>query len=97
MQDLVNIPVTGTDPTAPPSLMASLVSMKQGTGMAEVSHYNIAPVIDIYGSVQGRDLGGVSRDINKLIDAGSQAVCRAGPEWSCAARCRPCAPRIPAC
>jgi multidrug efflux pump subunit AcrB len=48
--------------------MASLVSMKQGTGMAEVSHYNIAPVIDIYGSVQGRDLGGVSRDINKLID-----------------------------
>ena len=68
LQDLVNIPVTGTDPTAPPSLMASLVSMKQGTGMAEVSHYNIAPVIDIYGSVQGRDLGGVSRDINKLID-----------------------------
>ena len=68
LQDLVNIPVTGTDPTAPPSLMASLVSMKQGTGMAEVSHYNIVPVIDIYGSVQGRDLGGVSRDINKLID-----------------------------
>jgi len=68
LQDLVNIPVTGTDPLAPPSLMASLVSMKQGTGMAEVSHYNIAPVIDIYGSVQGRDLGGVSRDINKLID-----------------------------
>ncbi len=69
LQDLVNIPVTGAEyPTAPPSLMASLVSMKQGTGMAEVSHYNIAPVIDIYGSVQGRDLGGVSRDINKLID-----------------------------
>ena len=36
--------------------------------MAEVSHYNVAPVIDIYGSVQGRDLGGVSRDINKIID-----------------------------
>ena len=68
LQDLVNIPVTGTDPSAPPSLMASLVSMKQATGMAEVSHYNITPVIDIYGSVQGRDLGGVSRDINKLID-----------------------------
>ena len=68
LQDLVNIPVTGTDPSAPPSLMASLVSMKRATGMAVVSHYNIAPVIDIFGSVQGRDLGGVSRDINKLID-----------------------------
>jgi multidrug efflux pump subunit AcrB len=49
--------------------MASLVSMKRGTDMAVVSHYDIAPVIDIFGSVSGRDLGGVSGDINKLIDA----------------------------
>ena len=34
-----------------------------------VSHYDIAPVIDIYGSVQGRDLGGVSRDLNKILDS----------------------------
>jgi multidrug efflux pump subunit AcrB len=68
LQDLVNIPVTGTNPSAPPSLMASLVALKRGTGIAVESHYNIAPVIDIYGSVEGRDLGGVSRDINKLID-----------------------------
>jgi multidrug efflux pump subunit AcrB len=83
LQDLVNIPVTGANLPAPPSLMASLVSLKRGAGMAEVSHYNIAPVIDIYGSVTGRDLGGVSRDINKLIDAardrlprGSQVIVR---------------------
>ena len=69
LQDLVNIPVTGTNASAAPSLMASLVSLKRDTGMAVVSHYNIAPVIDIYGSVAGRDLGGVSRDLNKLIDA----------------------------
>ena len=69
IQQLVNTPVTGTDPSAPPSLMASLVSMKRGSGMAVVSHYNVAPVIDIFGSVDGRDLGGVSRDINKLIDS----------------------------
>jgi multidrug efflux pump subunit AcrB len=83
IQDLVNIPITGTDASAPPSLMASLVSMKRGTGMAVESHYNIAPVVDIFGSVAGRDLGGVSRDINKIIDAarkqlprGSQVVVR---------------------
>jgi multidrug efflux pump subunit AcrB len=69
LQDLVNIPVTGTDPSAAPSLMASLVSLKRGSGMAVESHYNIAPVIDIYGSAAGRDLGGISRDINKLIDS----------------------------
>ena len=67
LQDLQNIPVTGTNPAAPPSLMASLVSMQRGTGMAVVSHYNIAPVIDIFGAVTGRDLGGVSSDINKII------------------------------
>jgi multidrug efflux pump subunit AcrB len=42
--------------------------MQRGTGSAVVSHYNIEPVIDIFGSVTGRDLGGVAGDINKIID-----------------------------
>jgi multidrug efflux pump subunit AcrB len=81
--DLLNTPVTGTNPSAPPSVMASLVSMQRGSGMAVVSHYNVAPVIDVFGSVDGRDLGAVSRDINRTIDSlrnqlprGSQVVIR---------------------
>jgi multidrug efflux pump subunit AcrB len=69
LQDLVNIPVTGADATAAPSLMASLVSMKRATGMAVVSHYDVQPVIDIFGTNAGRDLGGVSRDINQILNA----------------------------
>jgi multidrug efflux pump subunit AcrB len=76
LQGVENIPITGTDPTAPPSLMASLVSTQRGAGMAVVSDYNVAPVIDIYGSVAGRDLGGVSGDINKIIDATRQQLPR---------------------
>jgi multidrug efflux pump subunit AcrB len=76
LQDLENIPVTGTDPNAPLSLMASLVSTQRGTGMAVVSHYNVAPVIDIFGAASGRDLGGVSGDINKIIAATKQQVPR---------------------
>jgi multidrug efflux pump subunit AcrB len=76
LQELENIPITGTDPTAPPSLMASLVSMQRGAGMAVVSHYNVAPVIDIFGAVAGRDLGGVASDINKIIDATRQQLPR---------------------
>jgi multidrug efflux pump subunit AcrB len=68
LQQLVNIPVTGTNPSAAPSLMASLVSVQRGTGMAVVSHYNVAPVIDIFGAAAGRDLGGVASDLNKIID-----------------------------
>jgi multidrug efflux pump subunit AcrB len=76
LQDLVNIPVTITNQTVPPSLMASLISMQRGTGMALVSHYNISPVIDIFGAVQGRDLGGVSSDINRIIDPMRQQLPR---------------------
>jgi multidrug efflux pump subunit AcrB len=83
LQELVNIPVTGTNAAAPPSLMASLVSIQRGSGMAVESHYNIQPVIDIFGTNSGRDLGGVSRDINKILDAnrsrlprGSQVIVR---------------------
>ena len=76
LQDLQNIPITGTDPNAPPSLMASLVSVQRGTGMAVVSHYNVAPVIDIFGSVAGRDLGSVASDLNKIIDSTKQQLPR---------------------
>jgi multidrug efflux pump subunit AcrB len=83
LQDLANMPITGPTPDAPPSLLASFASIQRGTGMAVVSHYNIQPVIDIYAAVQGRDLGGVSGDITRLIDQtrkqlprGSQVVLR---------------------
>jgi multidrug efflux pump subunit AcrB len=36
--------------------------------MGVVSHYDIQPVIDIFGSAQGRDLGGVARDIYQTVD-----------------------------
>jgi multidrug efflux pump subunit AcrB len=76
LQDLENVPITGTDPNAPPSIMASLVSTQRGAGMAVVSDYNVAPVIDIFGSVAGRDLGGVAGDLNKIIDATRQQLPR---------------------
>jgi multidrug efflux pump subunit AcrB len=76
LQGVENIPITGTNPATPPSLMASLVSTQRGAGMAVVSHYNIEPVVDIFGSVTGRDLGGVAGDINKIIDNTRQQLPR---------------------
>ncbi len=68
LQDLQNIPVTGTNPNAPPAIFASLASVTRGAEMGVVSHYNVQPVIDIYGAVQGRDLGGVAREIAPIIE-----------------------------
>src|SRR5713226_495657 len=74
-QDLSNIPVTGTS-NAPPSILANLASITRVPDLSVVSHYNVAPVIDIFGSVQGRDLGGVSKDISSLINAAQKELPR---------------------
>jgi multidrug efflux pump subunit AcrB len=68
LQDLANMPITGPTPGVQPALLATLASIQRGTGAAVVSHYNIMPVIDIFGAVQGRDLGGISGDVTKIID-----------------------------
>jgi multidrug efflux pump subunit AcrB len=34
-----------------------------------INHYNIRRVVDIYASVQGRDLGAVGREVNSIVDA----------------------------
>jgi len=47
--------------------MASLVSTQRGAGMAVVSHYNVAPVVDIFGRRDGTRFGSVAADINKIM------------------------------
>jgi multidrug efflux pump subunit AcrB len=81
LQDLGNIPVT--DSAGDAQLMQGLATVRRQSGMAVVSHYDVQPVIDIFGSVQGRDLGGVASDLEPILaDArrnvprGSQLVVR---------------------
>ncbi len=82
LQDLGNIPVTSAGAGRSQTLQA-LASVKREMGMLVASHYNVAPVIDIYGAVQGRDLGSVAREINPILAAsrkelprGSQIIVR---------------------
>jgi len=82
LQGLANIPVTGLT-GGTPELLGSLTSVSRGTGMGVVSHYNVQDVIDIFGGVQGRDLGAVAREIQPIVDnsrkdlpRGSQLVVR---------------------
>ena len=82
MQDLQNIPVTGGASTLVPvgtatlvnppggkpvQILGNLVSIKPGQELGTVSHYNIAPVIDIYGNVVDTDLASVSKNFDKII------------------------------
>jgi multidrug efflux pump subunit AcrB len=50
-----------------PQLLSNLVGVVPTVEDAVDSHYNIAPTIDIYASAQGRDMGGISADIQRLV------------------------------
>jgi multidrug efflux pump subunit AcrB len=80
MSDLENLPVTGPHST---QLLGALSTISRKPTEGVVSHYAVQPVVDIFASVQGRDLGAVSSDIRAVmarlhgdLPRGSQAVLR---------------------
>jgi multidrug efflux pump subunit AcrB len=99
LQDLNNIPLTagsgagaigsGVAPSAyqrggaPVQILGNVSSIVRGEDLGTVSHFNIAPVIDIYGNVVNTDLAGVDKKIEVIVDRyrkqlprGSQLVVR---------------------
>jgi multidrug efflux pump subunit AcrB len=75
LQDIGNIPVAGSA-GGQPQVLEALASVTREAHTAVVSHYNVQPVIDIFGAVQGRDLGGVAREMNPILDAASKDLPR---------------------
>ncbi len=75
-----NLPAMGGTPV---QILGNVASFKPGSEMGTVSHYNIAPVIDIYGNVSNSDLASVDKQIEKIIadmkgklPRGSQVIVR---------------------
>ena len=68
LQALMNTPITAVGAPAP-QVLGNLATVTPGVTPAVISHYNIQPVMDVYASVQGRDLGGVARDTRKIVAA----------------------------
>ncbi len=66
-QQLENTPVTGTLPGTPPQILGNLVNITTTARQAEISHYNVQRMINVYASVDGRDLGSVSDQVLKLV------------------------------
>lgn len=67
MNELSDLPVNGSGNSASQPLGA-LAQVTRSNTLPVVSHYNIQPVIDIYGTTQGRDLGAVAADVQKAVD-----------------------------
>ena len=70
LNDLSNTPLNG--PRGASQILSSVASIHRSVAPAVVSHYNATPVIDIFGSVDGADLGHVSAQIEKIVAAASK-------------------------
>jgi multidrug efflux pump subunit AcrB len=70
LDNLRNTPVStavATDGDPVPGLLSNVATLTRGSVPTNSNQANIQPVYEVYASVQGRDLGGVSGDINKIV------------------------------
>jgi multidrug efflux pump subunit AcrB len=64
---LKEVPITGANSSAPIQLQNVAADFKSTTSAVEVSHLALSRVIDVYANVQGRDVGSVARDVEKVL------------------------------
>ena len=62
---LRNLPINAAG--APTTVLGGIADIHRTQSDAVVSQYDIAPMVEIYATTQGRDLGAVSADIQKII------------------------------
>jgi multidrug efflux pump subunit AcrB len=75
LQALRNLPLT-SGPQGTPEILNDITSISRGSGMAVVNHYDIQRTIDIFGSVDGRDLASVGREVQRIVDANRGGLVR---------------------
>jgi multidrug efflux pump subunit AcrB len=66
-QALQNTPVTASSPGAQPQILGNLVTTSTVARPASIAHYDVQPMINVYASVSGRDLGSVSTRVTQLV------------------------------
>jgi multidrug efflux pump subunit AcrB len=62
---LQNLPINATG--APTTVLGGIADIRRTQSSAVVSQYDISPMVEIYATTQGRDLGAVSADIQKVM------------------------------
>ncbi|WP_295854134.1 efflux RND transporter permease subunit, partial [Tardiphaga sp.] len=65
---LETLPITAANTSVSP-MLGGIATIKRSASNAVVSQYDIQTMVQIYATTQGRDLGAVSNDIYKMIDA----------------------------
>ncbi|MCW5117786.1 efflux RND transporter permease subunit [Burkholderia cenocepacia] len=68
VDDLLGTPISASGRAgAPLQLLGNLLQVRSTVNPAVITHYNIRPAIDVYVSVEGRDLGAVAGEIDRIV------------------------------
>jgi multidrug efflux pump subunit AcrB len=68
VDELKRMPITGTVTGASkPQVLNNLAEVVHATSPDITNHYNVQPVFDVFVNTQGRDLGGVAKDVRRVI------------------------------
>jgi multidrug efflux pump subunit AcrB len=78
LQQLNALPISAGAGDSGAQILANLASVQRVNVPPVASHYDVMPVIDIYGGVDGRDLGGVLGEIQPLVENAKTNLPRGG-------------------
>jgi multidrug efflux pump subunit AcrB len=68
LSELRSMPLSASKPgTGNGQILSNVTDVTRITSQPIYTHYNVIPVVDVYGGVGGRDLGGVLSDIKPII------------------------------
>jgi multidrug efflux pump subunit AcrB len=70
LAQLQNLPINANG--MPTTVLGGIAAIQRAQSDAVVSQYDIVPMVQIYATTQGRDLGAVSADIQKIIARNAQ-------------------------
>ncbi|MBS0249441.1 MAG: efflux RND transporter permease subunit [Proteobacteria bacterium] len=69
LTSLQNLPITAANDSAAPQILGAVANFKRSVTNAVVSQYDIQPMVQILTTTEGRDLGAVASDIQKVLNA----------------------------
>jgi multidrug efflux pump subunit AcrB len=73
---LKDLPITASGSRAP-QVLGAVADLHRTTTNAVVSQYNINPMVEIYATTQGRDLGAVAAAVQRIVSANAQTAPKA--------------------
>jgi multidrug efflux pump subunit AcrB len=71
LPELQNLPINATG--APTTVLGGIADIRRNHSDAVVSQFDISPMVQIFATTHGRDLGAVSADIQKIIAQNDKA------------------------